>query len=59
MIGDGLTQGMKVISHALHLMMIVVADIEVALLKDMELGIELQNTGLAVVEDLDVERDIE
>jgi hypothetical protein len=42
-IGDGLTQGMKVISHALH-PAIVVTDAEVALLEDAEPGVELQNT---------------
>jgi hypothetical protein len=41
-IGDGLTQGTKVIGHALH-PMIVVADAEVTLLEDAEPSIELQN----------------
>jgi hypothetical protein len=39
-IGDGLTQGMKVIGHALHLAT-VVADAEVTLLEDTEPGVEL------------------
>jgi hypothetical protein len=43
MISDGLTQGMEVVSHALHLVTIV-TDVEVALLEDVEPGVELQNT---------------
>jgi hypothetical protein len=39
-IGDGLTQGMKVVGHALH-PMIVVADTEVSLLKGAKPSIEL------------------
>jgi hypothetical protein len=42
MIDDGLTQGTKVVSHALYLATIV-TDAEVALLEDTEPGIELQN----------------
>jgi hypothetical protein len=41
-IGDGLTQGTKVIGHALH-PVTVVTDAEVALLEDTKLGVELQN----------------
>jgi hypothetical protein len=44
MIGDNLTQGTKVIDHALH-PATVVADAEVALLEDAEPVVELQNTG--------------
>jgi hypothetical protein len=56
MIGDGLTQGMKVISHALHLA-IVIADVEVALLEDVKHDIELQNVGHAIIEELGLERE--
>jgi hypothetical protein len=55
-IGDGLTQGMKGIDHALH-PAIVVTDAEVALLEDVESGIELQNTRLTVAEELSLECD--
>jgi hypothetical protein len=41
-IGDGLTQGMKVIGGALHLVT-VVTDAEVALVEGVEPGVELQN----------------
>jgi hypothetical protein len=40
MIGDGLSQGTKVIGHALHLA-IVVANIEVSLLEGTEPDVEL------------------
>jgi hypothetical protein len=40
MIGDSLTQGTKVMGHALHLG-IVVTNAKVALLEDAEPGIEL------------------
>jgi hypothetical protein len=43
MICDGLTQGTKVVGHALH-PTTVVTDTEVTLLKGAEPGIELQNT---------------
>jgi hypothetical protein len=42
MIGDGLTQGTKAISHALHLVT-VVAGTEVTLLEDAKPSVELQN----------------
>jgi hypothetical protein len=54
MIGDGLTQGTKVIGHALHLA-IVIANAQVTLFEDAEPGIELQNTRLAVAEELSLE----
>jgi hypothetical protein len=57
MIGDGHTQGMKVISHVLHLTTVVV-DAEVALLEDAELDIKLKNTGLAVGEELDLDHEL-
>jgi hypothetical protein len=50
-IGDGLTLGMKAISHALH-PRTVVTDAEVALLEDAEPGVELQNTRLMIAEEL-------
>jgi hypothetical protein len=56
MIGDGLTQDMKVVGHALHLMTIV-ANVEVTLLEDVEPAIELQNTRLTVVKELTLERE--
>jgi hypothetical protein len=56
MIGDGLTQGTKVVGHALH-PAIVVADIEVSLLEDAELGVELQNMQLDVAEELSLDRE--
>jgi hypothetical protein len=40
MIGDGLTQGTKVIAHALH-SVTVVTDVEVSLFESVEPGIEL------------------
>jgi hypothetical protein len=40
MIGDGLTQGTKVIDHALH-PVTVVADAEIALFEGTEPGVEL------------------
>jgi hypothetical protein len=55
-IGDGLTQGTKVVDHALDLT-IVVADAEVTLLEYAEPGIKLQNVGLTVAEELDLERE--
>jgi hypothetical protein len=55
-ISDGLTQGTKVIGHALHLAT-VVAGAEVALLEDAEPRVELQNTGLTVAEELGLERE--
>jgi hypothetical protein len=42
-IGVGLTQGTKVVVHALHPTTVVI-DAEVALLEGAESGIELQNT---------------
>jgi ABC-type transporter Mla subunit MlaD len=56
MIRDGLTQGTKVVGHALH-QAAVVADAEVALLEDAEPGIELQNTRLMIAEELSLERE--
>jgi hypothetical protein len=50
-ISDGLTQGTKVVDHALH-STIVVADAEVALHEDAKPSVELQNAGLTVVEEL-------
>jgi hypothetical protein len=55
-IGDGLTQGMKVIGHALH-PMIVVPNVEVTLLEDAEPIVELQNVGLMVAKELGLERE--
>jgi hypothetical protein len=55
-ISDGLTQGTKVIGHALHLAT-VVASIEVALLESAEPSVELQNTRLAVAEELSLNRE--
>jgi hypothetical protein len=55
-IGDGLTQDMKVIDHAFH-PMIVVPNVEVALLEDAEPIIELQNVGLMVAKELGLERE--
>jgi hypothetical protein len=55
-IGDGLTQGTKVIGHALHLA-IVVADAEVTLLEGAEPGIDMQNTRLTVAEELGLNRE--
>jgi hypothetical protein len=51
LLADGLTQGTKVVGHAFH-PMTVVANAVVALLEDAKPGVELQNTGLAVVEEL-------
>jgi hypothetical protein len=56
MIGDVLTQGMKVVDHALH-PVIVVVDVEVALLQGAELGVELQNKRLDVDEELSLSRE--
>jgi hypothetical protein len=56
MISDSLTQGMKVIGHTLH-PATVVADTEVTLLEDLEPGFELQNTRLAVAEELSLDRE--
>jgi hypothetical protein len=53
-IDDGLTQGTKVIGHALHLAT-VVADTEVTLFEGAEPGVELQNTRLTVVEELSLD----
>jgi hypothetical protein len=50
-IGDGLTQGMKVVGHALHLAT-VVTDAEVTLHDGVEPVVELQNMRLAVAEEL-------
>jgi hypothetical protein len=50
-IGDGLTQSMHVVDHALHLVT-VVADTKVALLEDVKLDTELQNAGLAIAKEL-------
>jgi hypothetical protein len=55
-ISDVLTQGMKVVDHTLHLV-IVVADVEVALLEGAELGVELQNKRLDVAEELSLSRE--
>jgi hypothetical protein len=55
MIGDGLTQGTKVIGHALH-PTTVVADIEISMLEGMEPGIELQNSRLTIAEELSLDR---
>jgi hypothetical protein len=41
-IGDGLTEGTKVVSHALH-PTIIVADAEVVLLEGAKPSVELQN----------------
>jgi hypothetical protein len=56
MIGDGLTQGTKVIGHALHLMT-VVANAEVALFEGAEPGVELQNMWPAITEELSLDRE--
>jgi hypothetical protein len=56
MIGDGLTQGTKVIGLALH-PMIVVTDTEVAFLEYEAPDVELQNTGIAVTEKLGLENE--
>jgi hypothetical protein len=50
-IGDDLTQGTKVISHAHH-PATVVANTDVTLLEDAKPDVELQNEGLTVVEEL-------
>jgi hypothetical protein len=55
-ISDGLTQGTKVIGHALHSMTIV-ADAEVSLLEDVKPDVELQNTRLAVAEELSLDHE--
>jgi hypothetical protein len=55
-IGDGLTQGTKVIGRALH-PVTVVGDAEVSLLEGVELGVELQITRLAVAEELSLDRE--
>jgi hypothetical protein len=55
-IDDLLTQGTKVISHALH-PATVVTDAEVTLLEDAKPSIELQNKGLAVAEELSLEHE--
>jgi hypothetical protein len=52
-IGDGLTQGAQVVSHAYHLTT-VLTDAKVALLEDMKLGVDFQDVGLAVTEELDL-----
>jgi hypothetical protein len=54
MIGDSLTQGMKVVGHALH-SAIVVTDAKVALLEHAEPCIELQNARLMAAEELGLE----
>jgi hypothetical protein len=56
MIGDGLTQGTKVVGHALHPMTII-ADAEVALLEDVKPGVKLQNRRLVIADELTVERE--
>jgi hypothetical protein len=56
MIGDGLTQGTKVVGHALH-PATVVTDAEVALLEGAEPRDELQNTQLAVIEELSLDHE--
>jgi hypothetical protein len=55
-IGDGLTQGMKVIDHVLH-PVIVVAYAKVTLLEDAKPGIKLQNVGLTIAEELGLEHE--
>jgi hypothetical protein len=55
-IGDSLTEGIKVIGHALH-PMTVVADAKVALLEDAEPSVEMQNTRLAIAEKLSLDRE--
>jgi hypothetical protein len=55
-IGDSLAQGTKVVGHALYPTTVVV-DAKVALLEDVEPGIELQNTRLAVVEVLSLDHE--
>jgi hypothetical protein len=55
-IDDGLTQGMKVVGHALHLTT-VVADAEVFLVEDAESVVELQNTRQVIAEELGHERE--
>jgi hypothetical protein len=55
-IGDGLTQGMKVIDHVLH-PVVVVTYAKVTLLEDAKPGIKLQNAGLMIVEELGLERE--
>jgi hypothetical protein len=55
-IDDGLTQEPKVVSHALH-PVTVVADGEFSLLEGVEPGVELQNTQLAVVDELSLDRE--
>jgi hypothetical protein len=47
---------MEVVSHALHLVTIV-TDVEVALLEDVEPGVELQNTWLTVAEELSLDHE--
>jgi hypothetical protein len=53
-ISDGLTQGMKIVGHALHLA-IVVANVQVTLHEDVKPGVELQNVGPKVVIKLSLE----
>jgi hypothetical protein len=48
---DGLTQGTKVVDHAIH-PATVVADAEVALLEGAEPGVKLQNMRLSVAKEL-------
>jgi hypothetical protein len=55
-IDNGLTQGTKVIGHALHLAT-VVTDTEIALLEHTKHVVELQNTGLAVAKELGLEHE--
>jgi hypothetical protein len=54
-IGDSLTQGMKVIDHAFHLVTIH-GDAEVALLEVMKLCVELQNKCHTDAEELSLNR---
>jgi hypothetical protein len=55
-ISDGLTQGTKVVGHALHLVTVVI-DAEVTLLEDIKLRVELQNARLATAEELSLDRE--
>jgi hypothetical protein len=55
-IDDGLIQGMKVVSHALH-PVTVVADDEVAFFEGVEPSVELRITRLVVAEELSLDHD--
>jgi hypothetical protein len=50
-ISDGLSQGAQFISHAFHLATIV-ANAKISLIEDTKLGVDLQDTGLTVTEEL-------